>query len=951
MDELDGLLVAPAEAAPGLDTQLMRGSLQARLFDRDAAPLRVGRFEIIARIGQGGMGSVYAAHDPQLDRKVAVKLLRRDAVAHDRTATLLREARSLAQLTHPNVVTVFDSGIVDDEVFVAMELLDGGSLATWTSAHPPQTRADVARTLELFVAAGRGLAAAHAAGLVHRDFKPANVLLGQDGRLKVGDFGLARPEANASTLPDDATEHTAGSGGTPAYMAPEQFAGLADAKSDQFAFCVALWEALWGERPFTGLSVAHAITEQPPKIHRRGIPVARRVHVALLRGLAFDPGARWPDMAALLDEIDPARRLARSRRRWALGLGAIAIVAALRPWQRDAPPCARDADMLAGAWDEQARQRTAAAFASVAAPIAADTWARLEPELDAYTQEWWRVRDEACAASLVRHERSEDDYALTMSCLDRRRDALAAVVIALVDLDAETAANALLAARRLPAISPCAEADPDRELLPQDAGLRAEIEDVRRGLARVDAELALGHLQVARESLSPLLARADALERAPLQAEARWLEGELALQGIDYPAARTAYETALGHAARAGDDRRAALIWPKLIDVVGGGMLEPTHALAWELPAVVAQRRAGGDPLLRAQIHDSVGTALARIPDPARAEAEHRASLALLRANLPADDHRIAAALGGLARAASALGRLDEALALQREAFALYERVLGNHHPKAANMQYNVAVTLTQLGRTEEAVTELRAALRLHEEIHGPDHVQVAITLAAMGPALAKNDALDEGLAACERAGQICDRHPDTPGSDCAFVYSNLGTLRDWSDKLPESLEAQQKAIALMERASSPEIGVLAIAITNAATLRARLGDRESARAQLRHAIELYERALGPDAAALWHPLFRLARIEYEQGRVAEALPLIARASKILRVHPFSPARMGNLEHEHAMIRWDAGLRDRETIAIAERGRELAQQGDDAEEVAAIDDWLARHRLPRSTRR
>jgi serine/threonine protein kinase len=224
---------------------------------------QVGRYVLLDAVGSGGMGVVYAAYDPELDRKVAIKLLRFDRLGSEAgerdRLRLQREAQAIARLSHPNVVHVYDVGTFGDQVFVAMEFVAGRTLRQWAEEEPRPWREVVDR----FALAGRGLAAAHAAGLIHRDFKPDNVLLGDDGRVRVVDFGLARP---AGQQPAPEGERTPSGGtlahpltewgvvvGTPAYMAPEQLRGEAsDERSDQLSFCVSLYETLYGERPFPG---------------------------------------------------------------------------------------------------------------------------------------------------------------------------------------------------------------------------------------------------------------------------------------------------------------------------------------------------------------------------------------------------------------------------------------------------------------------------------------------------------------------------------------------------------------------------------------------------------------------------------------------------------------------------------------------------------------------------
>jgi eukaryotic-like serine/threonine-protein kinase len=315
---------------------------------RELPPLdtgaRLGRYLIIERVGSGAMGVVYGAYDPELDRKIALKLLKGSEVGREDAgrARLLREAKAMARLAHPNVIAVHDVGIFDGQVFLAMEFLGGGTLKSWLGARPRHWR----EVRDAFVSAARGLAAAHAAGLVHRDFKPENVLLDRDGRPRVVDFGLAREAAAGAQEGTDAvgfaaTAESSGNHletltrtgtimGTPAYMAPEQIVGDAtDERTDQFSFCVALYEALYGERPFHGeslLQLLHNVSEGDlePVPENRAVPAW--IRRAVLRGLKADPAQRWPSMAPLIAalEDDPA---ARHRRRLLAG-AAFALVLA-----------------------------------------------------------------------------------------------------------------------------------------------------------------------------------------------------------------------------------------------------------------------------------------------------------------------------------------------------------------------------------------------------------------------------------------------------------------------------------------------------------------------------------------------------------------------------------------------------------------------------------------------
>jgi hypothetical protein len=418
---------------------------------------RIGRYELEKLLGIGGMGYVYVARDPELDRRVALKLLRPGIGGGEAQlamqARLRREAQAMALLAHPHVVSVYDVGVYEDRVFIAMELVEGETLSQWLAAEARRPR----EILDVFIAAGRGLAAAHAAGLIHRDFKPENVLVGRDGRARVGDFGLARSlhasraEHNA-TLADDADRfarlgltRTGAIMGTPLYMAPEQYRDEpVDARTDQFSFCVALHGAIYGARPFAGSSFAElaaAVTAGRMSEPTTKPRVARRVRDAVRRGMAVSPKERWPSMEALIAElvVRPARA------RWLApviaGAGVAAIAAAM--WSGGARGCGIvDLDK---AWNEPRKAQIRAALRGTGLPYAARTAVSVIGLGDDFEQRWKRLRTGACTAG----KQSKSTYQLARICFRLRKHDLSALGDQLINADARIAAHAVAAMQAL----------------------------------------------------------------------------------------------------------------------------------------------------------------------------------------------------------------------------------------------------------------------------------------------------------------------------------------------------------------------------------------------------------------------------------------------------------------------------------------------------------------------
>jgi hypothetical protein len=660
----------------------------------------VGRYVVLHRLGAGAMGVVYAARDPELNRGVALKLLRSELVDPDERAELrerlLREARAMAQLAHPNVVAVHDVGRFGERIFIAMELVEGQTLGRWLARQARPAREIIAS----FVAAGQGLAAAHQAGLVHRDFKPENVLVGRDGRVRVTDFGLAREMTAAAVV-----GHGLGAGvasrltmtgalmGTPFFMSPEQLmAGPVDARSDQFSFCVALWLALTGEHPFLsdgpgGLIAAVTQGRLRRPRHER---VPRWLRPLVLRGLSVAPDARHPSLAALLHAIARGRK--RTARRVAAAAACLVVAGGVAYRQLHAPiaPC-REVAPLGGVWDGAHAATVRRAFAATGVPYAGAAAAEVVRVLDGYAQAWAAMRSDACEAALVRGDQSDALLQLSARCLDVRRDELRALVDRLQSADATVVERAPAAVQTLGALGRCSDGPallapvrPRPTTLPALAALERE-------LGAVAAARTLGHASEVRERARALAQAAAALRYRPLEAAALALRGAVEADVGDDGAAEATLQEAVWAAQAGGDDELAARVWIDLIGVVGRqrGRAEAALALAPRVTALI-ERLGGGHDELAGALHVAVGRLVRDRARAAAAEDELRAGVTLLERRFGPDDLRVAAAVAALgeAREARQPGSGRDALA---RALSILRKIYGDAHPAVTHARAALA--------------------------------------------------------------------------------------------------------------------------------------------------------------------------------------------------------------------------------------------------------------------
>jgi tetratricopeptide (TPR) repeat protein len=805
---------------------------------------QVGRYLLLKRLGQGGMGVVYAAYDPDLDRKVALKLLQPDGqtASEEARARLLREAQAMARVSHPHVIPIFDVGVWGDQVFLAMELADGGTLSAWLEEDRPWRE-----VLERFLAAGRGLLAAHEAGLVHRDFKPANVLLGRGGRVYVTDFGLARqvgapgqdeplPEEVQELLPPERRmlETTLTQKGlvmgTPNYMSPEQYQGTElDARSDQFSFCVSLYWALYRQRAFESSRMRSfaasrrrpAPTDRTEPLETEDLPkrdalpadliqepprdtkVPAWVRQVLMRGLALEPGARFPSMKELLEALSQERRLAK-RRRWvaaacAVGMGLAVVGGTV---YRQSQVCAGAGSLMAGVWEPAARQKLETAFLATGRPIARETASRVAEVLEGYAAGWTRQRTEACEATRVHGVQPEELLSRRVVCLERRREDLRALVGLLTEADGAVVEKALDAAHSLPALEECADVESlaEQQRLPSDPARRADIARLEGGLAEVKALVDAGRYKVAQEKARGLEAPVLATGHLPLVAELRfhlgWLQEQLGQSAeATQLLSQAVYDAEAGRA-----DRLKVSILNKLL-FVEDGQEHFAQAAGWGGLAEATLKRLGGEPVLESDVlvnRANLAVSQQRFAD-ARSLLDR--ARALQERVLPPGHPKRARTTFLLGRVMLSLGEHTRALALLEESLKQTEASVGALHPDMARRHLVLSWTLREKKDHARALEHARAAVHIREATFGKGSPQVAEVLDEVGMCLLGLARYEEALRIYEEA--LAAKRKALPAEDeqLQYSYDGVGQALLGLGRARESLEPLRQAVSF---ASAP---------------------------------------------------------------------------------------------------------------------------------------------------
>lgn len=871
--------------------------------DRDSEPGpgdSIGRYRIDERLGAGGMGVVYRGYDPTLDREVAIKLMRGTGFARDShlARRLVREAQAAAKLSHPNVVSVYE---VDADVrgpYIAMELVRGVTLRKWLAAERRGWR----ETLAAFLAAGRGLAAAHEVGIVHRDVKPDNILVGDD-RVRVADFGIARPagveladeggvvpvldpedELRSATITETGTIL-----GTPRYMSPEQrSAQPCDARTDQYSFCVALHEALYG----------HVPTEEPPSPER---DVPSWIRPVLERGTAAEPADRYPSMRELLAALTPP---ASKRTWWVAGAGAVAVAvvivaAVLLRGTSDSDPCGDVGLEAAQVWTADARSSVSEALIKRMPKVGQSTFDRVAAKLDPFPAAWRGKKQQVCRDRRTAKPgtRADQMHRRRDLCLDRQLVRVRAAVEQLAKADKANAIRGVLTAGAATGYR-CDDLDAlsRQPALPSDPETMRRLRAAQSEADRLNVESTASQFRDIGDRVAALLKEARAIGDLPLLVEALRLASDEHGARARYEQAAELVRETIRVGARAGDDWIVATSWSTLMFYVGNRMGKWKEALAMRTAAEAAIERAGDKPLLRARYANTLGMLLKKAGRLPEALEQLELSVRLAEKELGSDNTQLSASLNNLGTLYWNVGRLEDAERAIRRVIRIRAKRYGDHHPSQMSAYNNLGGVLKQLGKLDEAERMHLKQLSIVETFLGPNHFAAALVNQNLGEVSRARERHDEAETRYRKALAIHTKRGRADSEQAAIVYLYLGNNNFIRKRHAEGLEQCRRALAMLTK----------------------------------HAPNSRHRASAMGC---------VARSLHESGKHRAAVAGYERGLELMRERGIVPRKQALFRYLLARALWEGKIDRKRAVREARAGLEIASPKTRKE----IEAWLAKH--------
>jgi tetratricopeptide (TPR) repeat protein/tRNA A-37 threonylcarbamoyl transferase component Bud32 len=854
----------------------------------ESIPARIGRFTVLERVGAGAMSIVFSAYDAVLDRKIAVKLVHRERNDDaDERARIVREAQAMSRLSHPNVAHVYEVGEHEGRTFIAMEFVRGQTLRAWADASERSWR----EILSVYARAGRGLAAAHTAGLVHRHVGADNAMIDADGRVCVLDLGLARDDA--------------------------------DARNDQHSFCAALSEAL----------------------PRSGVPSWLRAAVA--RGLAEDGMQRHASMAALLVALaaDPSRG---RRRMLAAGGGVITLAAVLGGLaidrERREQGCAHEAAAIATAWNDEARDRMRIAMLGTGASYAASSWATIEPRLDRYASEWSEVREHTCIAATVERTRSTELAERTTACLERRRLALLSFV-EIASVDDPPLVGAVSAAATLPRLESCTN---DAALMqaptrPDDPAQREQIAALEAELTRNAALLATQRFTEGLPRARELADEAAALGWGLTHARALADLGAFATDVHDVTLAESSLQRAAEIALEHGADELAALAMGRLVTAIAFSRVKLERGLWWGwLASAVLDRQPEVDPVRRMDLAQRMGGLHQQRAAHREAKDAYAKAVALGEETFGPDHPLVVEAIDGVAFAQIELGEVDEAIASLQRGVASLEQSVGGEHPSVGDLLGTLAGAFAKRGDYTSQVAMLERAVAIEIATTGDDHPRIATRLTNLGQAYAHLDEHAKAEAAHARAIAILEAAHGSESARLSDAFFARGNYFAGRERCELALADFERARTLKAETGDPNhlhIGYLSI---NIAACRYQIGDAAGSERDYLRALEIVEPQRGEDDLITVMIRKDLALALFGNGKPAEALALASAMLDKCAQLECPPHKRSDMLMTIAKAKWALGQRSEGVAAMQEARREV-ERAEVKVNLPEIDAWLAAH--------
>lgn len=896
-------------------------------------------------LGRGGFGAVYSAHDPELGRDVAVKLVlpRKGRKNPKWEARLVREAQTLARVEHPHVVSVFDVGVDADSggVYVVMELLEGMSARRWAKASPKPA---VEHIIDAYIGAARGLAAAHAIGVVHRDFKPDNLMITSSGQAKVIDFGLARDVGELDSTQISATPSVPAlrSGsvqltsmgtvmGTPPYMAAEQHAlGDLGPEADQYAFCVSLFEVLYGVRPFAGddleaLYAAKLAMKLVPLPKEHG--VSKAVHRVVMRGLEPKPGTRWPSMEALADALASA---AQPRRRalalGAVGMGAVALaVLVARGGASEDDPCASVAARAAEVWSPARADALQSRVLGEVHGADAMVWNTAQGRLDARVEAWRNSMEQACAA----------DDEPRIACLDRWLTD-ANTVVAVLEEESVAPGATMGVVDALPRLEVCGA---------RTAVTGTDDAPLRDGFTRARALARAGHGDDALQLADDLIEEARGTEDGALMAQAMLNAGIVYAERERLDQARTVLIESNELASGVGLDAVAAEAAIVLVRVSGAmGRFDDAHR--WVALAEARMARLGDPPYLRTLLLGARAFELVYEGDYATAYSISLELVDLLDGEEFAFER--ARAMANVALNAFELGRMHEARAVAAEARTLMVSVLGENHAAVGRMLADEGRYAAAAGEVEEGVADMVRAVTLLEAAGGPNDPYALNTKRTLAHYLSRLGRYEESLAMLEQTYESTvalygAEHVRT--ATTGFALGDQYLMADRPEDAEPVVRASITSLTALYGADSPRLAVGAELLGRTLALQDR---GTEARDVVTRALAGLTEATPGERESTINLTMVLAGLEQDAGRLDDAVRNLERARALAKGDAAlsDPSLLASIEGSLALLESERGQHGSAVEAATHALEYLEQIGADEAERAELEALVARDGAP-----